>query len=199
VVSVGGISVGFISNNFQATLSALVSQNRAKIVTSPRVTAINNLTAELSSEEETPVLLTNTTTGLGGQVAEDQELNYIRSGISLTVTPTINNDDTVTVVMEPEVSSQRPITIGGQSIPAITSERVRTVANVRDGDTIVLGGLRQKNNQRNVGRVPVLSRIPIFGQFFRSQNRTEGDSELIIFLTARIIRRLEENDPVPGT
>jgi type II secretory pathway component GspD/PulD (secretin) len=199
IVTSGGISIGFIRNNFQATLSALVNQNRAKIVNSPRVTAINNLTASLESTESTPVLLTNTTTGIGGQVGTNQQLNYITSGIGLTVTPTINNDDTITVVMVPTVSSQQLVTVGGQSIPRITQETVRTVANVKDGDTIVLGGLRQKQNSRGTARVPVLSRIPIFGQFFRSNNRNEADSELIIFLTARIIRRLEENDPVPGT
>jgi type II secretory pathway component GspD/PulD (secretin) len=195
----GGLSIGFVRNNFRATLNALVNQNRAKIVTAPRVTAINNLTATLQSSFNQPILLTNTTTGIGGQVGQNTNITYITTTTGLTVTPTINNDDTITVVMQPQVSTPQLITLGGQQVPQITQQVVQTVANVKDGDTIVLGGLRQKSTSRGGSRVPVLSRIPIIGGLFRTNSTDENDVDLIIFLTARILRRLEDTDPVPGT
>lgn len=192
----GSFSVGFVRGNFQATLQALIRQDRAKIVNSPRVTAINNLTATLFSSTTTPVILTSSQGGIGGQVGQSQNLIGITTSIGLTVTPTINNDDTITVVMQPVVSTQNPTALG---VPQVFTQTVQTVANVKDGDTIALGGLRTKAINRGGARVPVLSNIPLIGQFFRSRSVNEQEGELIIFLTARIIRRLDETEAVPGT
>jgi type II secretory pathway component GspD/PulD (secretin) len=195
----GSITLGFVRNNFRATLSALTAQGKAKTVSSPRVTAINNLTASLQSQSITPVILTTTTdisNGQGGvNTRTAQTPVFISSTIGLTVTPTINNDDTVTVVMQPEVTLQTPVT--GQIIPNIESNTLDTIANVRDGDTIALGGLKSKRLSFSKTGVPILRNIPILGKLFESNNTLESDTELIIFLTARIIRRLD--DPVPGT
>jgi type II secretory pathway component GspD/PulD (secretin) len=205
-VSTGGLvpgnasfNLGFVRNNFQATLSALIATNRAKIVTAPRVTAINNLTASLTSEVSTPVVTTTVATPIGGQAQQGTQVGFITSGIGLTVTPTINNDDTITVVMQPRVQQQ--IQVPGSPSPGVATQAVETVANVRDGDTIVLGGLRGKNLGRASREVPLLSKIPILGALFRRKDDTLSDSDLIIFLTARIVRRYQGDDqaPVPGT
>ncbi|MDF2441788.1 MAG: ral secretion pathway protein, partial [Abditibacteriota bacterium] len=194
----GALTLGFVRGNFQATLNSLIRQDRAKIVNSPRVTAINNLTASLQSMTQTPVILTTAQQGggIGGGVAQGQNLIFINTSIGITVTPTINNDDTITVVMQPNVSTQRPTSLG---VPQVFQQTVQTVANVKDGDTIALGGLRTKAISRGGARIPILSDIPFLGKLFRSSNVSEEDGELIIFLTARIIRRLDETEAVPGT
>ena len=195
--SPGSFSLGFVRNNFQATLRALASSGRAKSVNAPRVTAINNLTASLQSFSSTPIVLASTTTGIGGQQSTAQQLFYFTTTIGLTVTPTINNDDTITVLMQPTVSLQSP---GSNSVgaPNSSGQSIITYANVKDGDTIALGGLRTKAINRSGNRIPVLSNIPILGQFFRSNRASDLERELIIFLTARIIRRLEDTEPIPG-
>ena len=195
--SVGGsFQLGFVRNNFQAVLRSLLVNNRAKLVNSPRVTAINNLTATLQSQQSTPVITTSAQAGIGGQVAQQQNVNYITTSIGLTVTPTINNDGTITVVMQPQVQDQQANP--GGIAPTITSQSVQTVANLRDGDTIVLGGLRKKTIARLTSEVPILSKIPLIGKLFRSRNDVSSDADLIIFLTARVLPRFEE-DAVPGT
>lgn len=195
--SIGGsFQLGFVRNNFQAVLRSLMVSNRAKIVTSPRVTAINNLTASLQSRQSSPVITTSTQAGIGGQVGQQQNVNYITTNIGLTVTPTINNDGTITVVMQPQVEQQAPN--AGGIAPTVTSQSVRTVANLRDGDTIVLGGLRQKSIARLTSKVPILSQIPLIGKLFTSRNDVASDADLIIFLTARVLPRFEE-DAIPGT
>lgn len=193
----GAFTLGYVRNNFQARLNALISRSRAKVVNAPRVLAINNLTASIESEVQTPIILTTVTTGIGGQQSQGQDLLYIPTSIGLEVTPTINNDGTITVVMSPQVETSNPDVRTGN--PVISSQTIFTTANVRDGDTIALGGLRSSNISRGGSRIPVLSRLPLLGQFFRSNARIESDNDLIIFLTARIVHRLEENAPLPGT
>lgn len=194
----GTVSLGFVRNNFAATLRALISQNRAKIVTAPRVTAINNLTALISSSVQTPVQITGTTTGIGGQVGQNTNYIYVPAVTQLFVTPTINNDDTITVRMRPQVQ-QQGIPAGANQPPPISTQQIDTTAIVRDGDTIALGGFRTKNISTGGQRIPVLSYIPFVGRLFRTHNNNDLERELIIFLTARIIRRADEDTPVPNT
>ena len=194
----GSFQLGFLRGNFQASLRALLQQNRAKVVTAPRILAINNLTATLSSNTSTPIVTTTTTTGIGGQVGQGNQIGFLTSGISLTVTPTINNDDTITVVLQPTVQQQTQIP--GSAIPGVVEQTLQTVANVRDGDTVALGGLRTKNLGRTLQEVPLLGRIPIIGALFRRKETTNLDQDLIIFLTATIVRRAPvEEQAVPGT
>ena len=85
----GGVQVGFLRNDFQATLTALVNTNRAKVLTAPRVTAINNLTASLQSSRSQPIIISTVSQNIGGQQAQGQQPIYITTSIGLTVTRTI--------------------------------------------------------------------------------------------------------------
>ena len=191
----GSISVGFVRGNFQTRLDALIANNRAKVITAPRVTAINNLTATLQSQETRPLILTTVQQNIGGGQQAGQNLIGITNTIGLTVTPTINGDDTVTVLMEPRVTTQS----GNTGLGVQTSRFLRTIANVRDGDTIALGGLKRVSNERNNTKIPLLGDLPLIGGLFRSSTLSETETELIVFLTARIVRRAGDDGIVPGT
>lgn len=194
----GSFNFSFVRNNFALTLNALIAQNRAKVVTAPRVTAINNLTATLTSASFTPVVTTGSIAGIGGQVASNQTVTYVPAQTTLYVTPTINNDDTITVRMQPQVSStSNPLP--GTNAPFISQQFVDTTAVVHDGDTIALGGLRTKNIVTGGTRIPILSSIPIIGALFRTHNNNDSERELIIFVTARIIRRADDDLQIPNT
>lgn len=203
----------FTRGALQARLQALASSGRARIINSPRVTTMNNLTASLVSQQQTPVVLTSTDTGIGGQVGEQENAFFLTTMIGIQVTPTIQNDDTITVFLTPQVSVQIPNpTLGGQvgggdddddnnaasSIPSVSSQFVTTVANVKDNDVIVLGGLRTRTQNIVKSRIPILSKLPLIGRLFRSQNVTDVDRELVIFLTARILRRSDDVTPIQG-
>jgi len=210
----GGSSLTARFGSYQATLRALVSNKKARIVNSPRVTTLNNLTAYLFSATSTPIVLSSSTTGIGGQVGSQQNAFFLTTSIGLVVTPTINNDDTITVFLTPQVQVQTPVqttntSVGGDdddnnnntasSIPAFTSQYLTTVATVKDGDTIVLGGLRTKNVSYTENGIPILSKIPIIGNLFKSKQKNDDDRELVIFLTARILHRTDDLAPLPGT
>jgi type II secretory pathway component GspD/PulD (secretin) len=199
----GNFNVGIVSRNFQATLNSLVSNSRAKIVTAPRVVAINNLTASLQSTTVTTVLLPqaaiNPGNGGGNNVIATAQVPFqIFTSIGITVAPTINGDGTITVLMQPQVQQQGTPT-PSNPIPTVSSQTIQTVAIVRDGDTIALGGLRNKSIQNTRQKIPFLGNIPIIGKLFQSLDKSERDEDLIIFLTARELRRLDDTQPVPGT
>ena len=193
----GAFQIGFVRNNFTARLNALVADNKAKVITAPRVTAINNLTATLTSTETRSLILTSVAQNIGGGQQQAQQLLFINTVTGLTVTPTINGDDTVTVLMRPRVSSQD----GTTGLGTRTTRELVTVANVRDGDTIALGGLKVVRNRSINYKVPLLGDIPFIGGLFKSKTLSEDESELIIFLTARIVRRAGDDIAaiVPGT
>jgi general secretion pathway protein D len=210
----GASTLVFTRGMFQARLQALAQSGRARIINSPRVTTMNNLTASLVSQQQTPVVLTSSDTGIGGQVGESQNAFFLTTMIGIQVTPTIQNDDTITVFLTPQVSvqSQTPTfaTGGGggdddddndnpaSSIPSVSSQFVTTVANVKDNDVIVLGGLRTRTQNIARSRIPILSKLPLIGRLFRSTNTTDVDRELVIFLTARILRRSDDVTPIQG-
>ncbi len=195
-VASGGLQVGFFRGNFQAAIQASITSGKAKILTAPRVTAINNLTANLVQSTSTPIVLTTTNTVANNGIAQStgQQVFYVTTSIGLEVTPTINNDDTVTVLMQPFLQSQgTPNSLGASTV---TSQQLQTIANVRDGETIALGGLRTTNITIDKTRVPLISNIPLIGNLFRSRNNRSTEAELIIFLTARIIHRVGDDDSV---
>ncbi|BCM89457.1 type II secretion system protein D [Abditibacteriota bacterium] len=195
----GGLQFGFIRGNFQAAIAASITSGRAKLLTAPRVTAINNLTATLEQSTSTPIVLTTTNTVANNAIAQNtsQQVFYVTTTIGLEVTPTINNDDTVTVLMRPVLQAQgTPNSLGASQI---TSQQLETIANVRDGETIALGGLRSVNITLNKTKVPLIGDLPLIGHLFRSRSNSEVENELIIFLTARIIRRVGDDDAVGAT
>ena len=195
-VATSGLLVSYLKGNFQANISAAVNDGRAKVLTAPRVLAINNLTAVLEQSVSTPIIITTTTTTANNATTTQasQQVFFVTTSIGLEVTPTINNDDTITVLMQPQLQTQgTPNSLGASTI---TSQSLRTIANVRDGETVALGGLRTKNVNVNRTKVPLLSEIPLVGQFFGQRANSDVETELIIFLTARIIRRAGDEDGV---
>jgi len=193
----GALQIGFVRGNFQAALTALQNSNRAKTLSAPRVTAINNYQASLSQDVYTPIRLNTTQSVVGGNTAAtntNTSVTYVTTTISLDVTPTINNDGTVTVLLNPQFESTgTPDAATGAS--TITNQSLQTIANVRDGETIALGGLKTKSITISNTRVPVLSYIPFIGNLFKSNNKSESEAELIIFLTARILHRVGDEAP----
>jgi len=113
------------------------------------------------------------------------------------VRPTINDDGYVSLVIEQEVSSAAGGSgIEGISAPVISTREAATQVLVKDGQTIVLGGLRDQEHDKTQGGVPILSSIPILGGLFGSVSRTNNQSEFYLFLTPRILRTDADADSV---
>jgi len=121
-------------------------------------------------------------------------VQYRDVGTKLTIRPTINQDGYVSLLIQQEVN-QATSEVEFDA-PVISTREAVTQVLVKDGQTIVLGGLRDKQRDVNQSGVPILSRIPIIGGLFGSASRTSNETELYLFLTPRILKTDADADSV---
>ena len=125
-----------------------------------------------------------TSTVSNGVVSTD--FKTVSAGIILNVQPTINAEDRITLKITPE--SSFPTQESTEAGPIIRTRNAQTTVVVRDGDTLVIGGLIDDQDTKGVTKVPLLGDIPIIGAFFRSNTTRKIRNELLVFVTPRIIR-----------
>ena len=163
-------------------LSALQTEGRGEVVSTPRIVTANGKQATIEQGREIPY---QSAAG-GGAVAQTE---FKKAVLSLTVTPQITPDDRV--VMDLGVTNDTQgenVPTGLGSAPAIDTRRLDTQVLIRSGETVVLGGVFQQENTRGTGKVPLLGDIPLLGALFRSNNRTDNKRELLIFVTPRVLQ-----------
>jgi type II secretion system protein D len=165
--------------------NALQSKANAKILSSPRVTTLNNKTALIRITES---IITETVT-LESEVSTTLYNQPIRAevGITLEVTPYININDFITMELRPSVNEARRSNFASNSMDILKREAHTNVV-VRDGETIILGGLVKRKDSDSRRGLPWLSKIPLIKNFFSSDIQEEEETELLIFVTPYIIR-----------
>ena len=176
-----------------ATLRAAASKGDVQIVSRPVLLASNNTEARLLVGSQRPFvqvsrsLPTDTPT-------RDQVVQYRDVGTRLTIRPTINQDGYVSLIVQQEVNAA---TSEVQfDAPVISTREAVTQVLVKDGQTIVLGGLRDRQRNANQTGIPILSRLPIVGGLFGSADRSSSETELYLFLTPRILKTDADADSV---
>ncbi|HSI72261.1 MAG TPA: type II and III secretion system protein, partial [Fimbriimonas sp.] len=113
-------------------------------------------------------------------------LQTIKTGISLKMTPTIAGNGDITVILNPEVSDV--VGQGKGGLPITTSRRASTTVRVRDGETIVIGGMTYANTRKRSNKIPILGDLPIIGQLFRANADEVIKTEVIIMITPHIVK-----------
>jgi len=178
-----GITFGFVSadNILSATLAALITQSKAKILSAPKVVTVNGELAKIQAVQD---IRFRTRTISAGTSSESVET--VSAGIILEVTPTINAEDRITLKIKPE--SSFPTQESSGDIPIIRTRTAQTTVVIKDGETLVIGGLIDDQDSKGVKKVPLLGDIPIIGAFFRSNTSRKTRNELLIFVTPRIVR-----------
>jgi len=176
-----------------ATLRAAASKGDVQIVSRPVLLASNNTQARLLVGSQVPFvqvsrsLPTETPT-------RDQVVQYRDVGTKLTIRPTINQDGYVSLLIQQEVSQATTEVLF--NAPVISTREAATQVLVKDGQTIVLGGLRDRQRNVNQTGIPILSHIPILGGLFGSADRSSVETELYLFLTPRILKTDADADSV---
>ncbi len=183
----GALTLGRITNNFilNATLTAAASEGKAKILSEPKIATLNNQAANINVTTQIPYVTSNVaSTGV-----QTQSVAYVTTGIQLTVTPSINADGRITLQVNPNVSQPSATAAGSTQTgaPAVDSRNATTTVLVRDGETIVIGGLITDTMQDTISKVPLLGDIPILGWLFKKKTKTRVRAELLIFVTTRIL------------
>ncbi|MGE0267471.1 MAG: type II secretion system protein GspD [Candidatus Omnitrophota bacterium] len=188
--NLGRLSVGTIEkDNYSAVVNALESVGNTKILSNPHITTLNNKEAKILVGSSEPYVTATTTTPSSGPAITAENVTFIDVGVKLYATPTIHDDGYITMAIRPEVSSvtRTVTTSNNNSIPVVETSEAETTVMIRDGETIVIGGLIREDRIDTVQQVPVLGDIPVVGSAFRNKDHTNRTTEIVIFLTPRII------------
>ncbi len=185
---IGGLTLqlmGATGINVDATITAAADRGEVHILSRPTVLAANNEKAEVIVGSQRPFVQMARTEPTDAGI-QDQIVEYKDVGTKLTVTPTISVDGSVQLAIIQEVSNATTET--QFNAPVISNRSVSTELLVRDGQTIVLGGLRDREHDTDTGGVPLLSSIPLLGGLFGHSTRTATETELYLFMTPHVIR-----------
>ncbi|HIJ94701.1 MAG TPA: type IV pilus secretin PilQ [Desulfuromonadales bacterium] len=171
-----GISFGTLSSNIQLDmrLNAAASAGMIKIISTPKVATLNHKAAKISQGQQIPYQNTTATTGA--------VTAFIAATLSLEVTPHINANGTI--VMKIDAKNDTP---GAGSPPPINTKQATTEMLLRDGETTVIGGIFVDSDTSSDDGVPYLMDIPLLGNLFKTNNKSKSKSELLIFITPRIL------------
>ena len=197
VPSATGQAIGLLGSSGGVDYSALInffqSNADANVLSTPSLLTTDNNEAEISIGQNVPFVTGSFTTTTGDATNPFQTIEREDVGISLKVTPQINEGDTVILEIEQEVSS---ISGSSQASDVITNERkISTKVIAQDGETIILGGLISDDIQQQEQKVPLLGDIPLIGGLFRNDTTTVTKRNLMVFLRASILR---DNEAMAG-
>ncbi|MEM8848445.1 MAG: type II secretion system secretin GspD [Pseudomonadota bacterium] len=188
-----GVATGSTDRGIVGLVTAIASNTSTRLLSTPSIMTLNNEEAEIVVAQNVP-FLTGSFATVGDDAVPDTPFQTIERqdvGLTLTVTPQINADQTVKMAIEQEVSSLTNATAlnGGE----ITARRaLSTNVLVRDGNVIMLGGLLENGSGAVSERVPGLSRLPVLGNLFRGKNAVENQRVLLIMLRPRVVNSERE-------
>lgn len=173
-----GISFGTLGSNVQLDmrLNAAASAGMIKIVSTPKVATLNNKTAKITQGQQIPY-----TTSTSDKI----ETKFIEAALSLEVTPHINANGTIG--MKIDAKNDSPGTNSSGGAPPINKKQATTEMLLRDGETTVIGGIYVDSDTESDDGVPFLMDIPLVGKLFKTNNKSKSKSELLVFITPRIL------------
>lgn len=204
--TLGGLGIGSAGINYRRIdsagdtrllLNALASNNRATILSSPRVLTRNGETATIQVGQEVPIITsqqTSPTTGSNGSVL--QTVQYRNTGVILKVRPVIHSGNQVDLDISQEVSAAQVTSTGVNTSPTFGTRKIDTKLSLRDGATVLLGGLISNNSSQGNAGIPLLKDVPGLGQLFRTNSDKSDRTELIILVTPYIIANDNEAQSV---
>jgi len=180
----GGFKFGTFSRSsldFLGTITAAITRGTSKLLAQPRILALDGETARVLSGQR---IMIQTQQIIAGAVTTT--IQEVRVGIELEITPRVASDGYIICKVKPQVSN-----VGGytpQGLPIIVTREAESTARVADGQTMVIGGLIKDEEVRSLTRIPFISEVPLLGELFKRRTVTSRPSELVIFVTPRIVR-----------
>jgi len=177
------------ADNYELALSFIKSLGETKIISTPHISVCNNEEAKFMVGTREAYVTTTTTSG-EVTTTTSENVEFIDVGVTIYVTPVIGEDGFIKMELKPEISSVSDTleTTEGNEIPIVSTSNLETNVLVKDGSTIILGGLIKETLTTTVTKMPILGDIPLFGWIFRNSTDTKQKSELIILITPHIIQ-----------
>ena len=186
-IGIGDIDV----DHFETAIRALKQVNDTKILSNPKILVTNNQEAKIHVGDTVPYII-STTSGTGDNAITSEDVRFVDVGLKLNVTPTINDDGFVTMALKPEVSTvTTTVSSKGGGIPQVNKTLVETTVMVKDGMTIILGGLLKENKIQNREGIPFLMDIPFLKNIFSNTSESVEATEIVMFITPHIVTGAE--------
>ncbi|MCC6730687.1 MAG: hypothetical protein IT208_15245 [Chthonomonadales bacterium] len=168
--------------SFQAFVNAIVTDKQTRLLASPRITAVNDQDASIFIGDTLRVRVLATSSATSGSQFTVLEVPV---GIVLLVHPRVNDDQNITLRVHPVVSTLTGFVDG---LPQTAAREADTTVRVKDGDTIAIGGLIRDEDIRTMQKIPILGDLPLLGNLFRNESKSHRRTEVMVFLTIRMLR-----------
>lgn len=189
---IGALTPGFsyvlrnaAGTGVQAALNMLAEDKRVNVLSSPHIMVADNQQAKIQVGDSVPTVGQTAILNTGNNPITTS-VQYIDTGIILTVTPRINAGGLVNIEVQQEVSNASATTTSGLNTPTISKRTAKSLVTVQSGETIVLGGLIQENKTYSTTGIPFLSQIPLIGALFGTQGVSAKKTELVVLITPKI-------------
>jgi len=177
------------TNALNFVLEALAAVGETKILSNPHIATEEGKEATINVLTKQPYSETTTTT-TDAATTESTDFTFVDVGVKLNVTPTINKEGYISMLIKPEVSSITsffPSETADQRVPVIETSNAESTILIKDGTTIIIAGMIKDYKQKSANKVPVLGDVPVVGKLFQNNSDTVQRTETVVFLTPRII------------
>jgi general secretion pathway protein D len=181
------LSVGALvlrSHQLLGLLQASEVTSHSKVISAPSIIATDSIPAVMNVGQDVPVLTNSGVTVAGGSF---NSVSNRSTGVTLSIMARVNSSGVVTMMVDQDVTSPPTASTSGINSPSFQRRSFQTQITVQDGDTVAIGGFIQETSSTASSGVPVLSRIPLLGGAFGGKSTNRARTELIIFLTPRVI------------
>ncbi len=173
-----------LSEDLPVTLNTLIGRGEANVIANPRISTVDDHEAVINIGNRIPYAIPASVSGTTTQWT----IQYIDAGVSLRITPRLGEDGSITTSIRPEVSSiSEWRTTSAGEFPVISTRNADATVRVKDGETIVIGGLISEQDRENLSKVAILGDIPLFGYLFQNKIKEKAKTEIIFLITPRII------------
>ena len=169
---------------FNIVLKSMLTRGEAKFLGKPKVVTLNNKTATITTSTDATVGFT-TTTGYSSGSLSSSSAERKRVGLTLQVTPQVNREGYVTLYVQPSYSDL--VSSGFDNTKDTTTRAASTLVRVKNGQTVVIGGLLTSRETEQIRKVPLLGDIPVLGWLFTSKSTSKSTTDLVIFITPTIL------------
>ena len=188
-----GLSVGALvlhSKQLLGVLQMSEATQNARVISAPSIIATDSIAAVMNVGQSVPVLSSQAVVGgvtTGGTSPFASTVNNVSTGVTLSLTARVNSSGVVTMMIDQQVSSPIAPSSDGIQSPSFQNRSFSTQITVQDGDTVAIGGFIQETYSQSSSGVPLLHRIPLLGAVFGSKSISKARTELVVFLTPRVI------------
>jgi MSHA biogenesis protein MshL len=204
----GGFTLALKAGDFSALLNAFAAQGKVNVLSSPRITAMNNEPAVMRIGTQDVFFVTTTQVDPLGNILQTAVTpQTLTEGVTLSVTPQVSADGIIHLSVNPSITERTGVATSrlGDTVPIISVRETDTLVRVREGETIVIAGLMQDRANADTAKVPLIGDVPVVGSLFKRSEKTRRKTDLVILLTptimgpaettastAREIRRMDE-------